>query len=386
MMLSTHQRMMLLQNTVLIFIAAMIAGTIFIIDLQTGDILAVASLYALVILYSWLLPGKYASLYTASTCTFLTVFAAIQSEGGERGFTDLSHLNIIISLVVIWICVMLVLIAKSSFSSLESSNKKLRANSTKLLEKIQELDIQKHELSKHKAQLEDLNSDLVIKNRELERFTSIASHDLQEPLRTIGNMTHLIHKKYYKHFDEQGKKILEYVSNATSRMTDLIKGLLDFSRIGRKRNIKEVDCQELVKIISEDFDSAMKAVNAKVIFNKLPQVKGNPLELRILLQNLISNGLKFSKPEVSPIIEVSAQENNTHFTFCVEDNGIGIDEENYDKIFLIFQRLNPLQEFEGTGLGLAYCRKIVELHGGKIWIESEKDVGSSFYFTLEKIS
>jgi light-regulated signal transduction histidine kinase (bacteriophytochrome) len=197
-------------------------------------------------------------------------------------------------------------------------------------------------------------------------------------------MTHLIHKKYYSQFDERGKQILEYVSNATNRMTSLIKGLLDFSRIGSKREIELVDCQELVNIISEDFDTALKAVNGTIKVNDLPKVIGNPIELRILFQNLISNGLKFKKLNIPPIIEVSFKESNTHFVFCVTDNGIGIDDVHFEKIFLIFQRLNSLEDFEGTGLGLAYCRKIVELHGGKIWINSEKDVGSSFYFTLEK--
>jgi len=297
---------------------------------------------------------------------------------------ELSHMNVVISLVVLWISVMLILIAKSGFVSLENSNLRLTENSITLLEKVKELDVKQQELSKRKIQLEDLNSELLLKNQELERFTSIASHDLQEPLRTIGNMSYLIQKKYYNNLDDQGKKILEYISGATSRMTNLIKGLLDFSRIGNKRDIQIVDCQELVKTITEDFDTALKAVKGNIIFNELPQVKGNPLELRILFQNLISNGLKFKRSNTPPVIEVSAHERNSHFEFCVKDNGIGIDESNYDKIFLIFQRLHSLEEFEGTGLGLAYCRKIVELHGGKIWIDSKKDVGSSFHFTLEK--
>jgi light-regulated signal transduction histidine kinase (bacteriophytochrome) len=346
--------------------------------------LAVASLYALVILYSWLLPGKYASIYAALACTFLTILSAVQSGEMTVDSKDLSHMNIVVSLVVIWICVILVLIAKSGFTSLENSNQRLTDNSSKLLEKVKELDAQQKELSKHKIQLEDLNSELLVKNQELERFTSIASHDLQEPLRTIGNMTYLIHKKYYKNLDDKGKQILEYVASATSRMTNLIKGLLDFSRIGNNRDIQEVDCQELVNTISEDFETALQEVNGTVKFNELPKVMGNPLELRIVFQNLISNGLKFKKQNTPPVIEVSAEESNTHFKFCVTDNGIGIDKSNHDKIFFIFQRLHSLEEFEGTGLGLAYCRKIVELHGGKIWIESKKGVGSSFYFTLEK--
>ncbi len=378
--------MMLLLNAGLIFLAAIITSIIFIIDLQTGNTVAVASLYIIVILYSWLLPGKYSSICAATICTLLTIFSVVNSgemDINARG--ELNKVNMIISLVVIWTSVSLVYIAKSSFTSLESINKELSKSSDELLEKVIKLDEQQEELSRNKNELENLNSDLLIKNRELERFTSIASHDLQEPLRTIGNMTQLIEKKYYSRFDDQGKKILQYVTSATGRMTHLIKGLLDFSRIGNKRELHQVNCQELVETIVEDFDVALKSANGTINLTKLPQVVGNPVELRLLFQNLISNALKFRKEGVPPIINVSAKENNTMVEFCVSDNGIGIKKENYEKIFFIFQRLHQLEEYEGTGLGLAYCRKIVELHEGKMWVKSTKGAGSSFYFTLKKV-
>jgi signal transduction histidine kinase len=383
-MISNRRYMTLVQNAVLIFMAALIAGVVFLVDLNTDSTVAVASMYAIVILYSWLLPGKYSSVYTAGVCTLLTIFVVIQSDQINVNPRDLSNLNMVISLVVIWTCVTLVFIAKSSFSSLEGINNQLSDSSAALLEKVKELDAQQEELSENKIKLEHLNSDLLVKNRELERFTSIASHDLQEPLRTIGNMTHLISKKYHTDFDEQGKKMLDYVTTATKRMTILIKGLLDFSRIGNKREPQKVDCNELVSNIVLDFDANLKAVNGMITFKKLPLVKGNPVELRMLFQNLISNALKFKKPGVSPIIEVSAKESKTHVEFCIKDNGIGIEESDYGRVFLIFQRLHASEEYDGTGLGLAYCRKIVELHGGKIWIESKKELGSSFYFTLAK--
>lgn len=384
-MISNRRYMKFIQTATLVFMAALIAGVVFIIDLNTDITVAVASMYAIVILYSWILPGKYASLYTAAACTFLTILAVIQTEEMVVNPGELSKINMVISLMVIWTCVTLVNIAKSSFSSLEGINNQLLLSSAALLEKVKEMDIQQQELSENKIQLENLNTDLLVKNRELERFTSIASHDLQEPLRNIGNLTQLISKKYYPKFDEQGKKMLDYVTTSTSRMTILIKGLLEFSRIGNKRETLMVDVHELVRTIVLDFDTALKAGNGTIRFNRLPCVKGNPIELRMLFQNLISNGLKFKRPNAIPFIEVSATESSTHVEFCVKDNGIGIEEADYGKIFLIFQRLHPTEEYEGTGLGLAYCRKIVELHGGKIWITSKKDLGSSFYFTLEKI-
>ncbi|HSF54066.1 MAG TPA: ATP-binding protein [Algoriphagus sp.] len=376
--------MLIFQNAVLIFMATLIAFVVFIVDLNTSTTVAVAGLYSIVILYSWLLPGKYASIYTALGCTLLTVISVIQRNEISTQTGDLNGLNMIISIVVIWTCVTLVFIAKSSFSSLESINRQLTQSSALLLEKVKELDTKQEELQANKVQLESLNGDLIAKNRELERFTSIASHDLQEPLRTIGNMTLLISKKYYTNFDDQGKKILDYVTTATNRMTNLIKGLLEFSRIGNKRETRIVDCQEIMRTVVMDFDAALVAAKGKIIVSQLPTVAGNPIELRMLFQNLIGNALKFRKADVPPVIEVSAKEYGAYHEFCVKDNGIGIDREDFEKIFYIFQRLHPTEDYEGTGLGLAYCRKIVELHGGKIWINSSLGSGSSFYFTLTK--
>ncbi|MDP3470270.1 MAG: ATP-binding protein [Algoriphagus sp.] len=362
----------------------LITGFIFIVDLNTNSTVAVAGIYTVVILYSWLLPGKYTSLYTAILCTVLMVIAAIQNDEMADKTDNLSGMNMGISLVVIWTSVTLVFIAKNSFSALENINQQLSEKSAELLEKVMELDIQQEELFANKRNLEILNEDLVVKNRELERFTSIASHDLQEPLRTIGNMTQLISTRYYANIDDQGKKILDYVTAATNRMTMLIKGLLDFSRIGVKRVIQNVDCQNVVQTLIIDLDTLLKTSQSKVIFNELPIVMGNPIELRILFQNLISNAIKFKKKDVPAIIELTAKDQIKHVEFCIKDNGIGIDQSNFEKIFLIFQRLHKIEQYEGIGLGLAYCRKVVELHGGKIWVNSTIGVGTSFYFTLKK--
>lgn len=374
------------QNAALILMAVLLTGMVFIIDVNTSNTVASACMYSVVILYSWLLPGKSISIYAAAVCTILTIAVALDANDLSETGTNLSGMNVVIALVVIWTCVTLVFIAKTSFESLEATNQRLSESSTALFEKVKELDLKQEELTVSKNHLEKLNSDLVVKNRELERFTSIASHDLQEPLRTIGNMAHLISKKYSKNFDDQGKRILDYVTSATSRMTNLIKGLLDFSRIGTKRDTHRVDCQALVNNIVLDLDSTLKSRKGTVKVNELPAVYGSSVELRMLFQNLISNGLKFTKEDTLPVVELSAKENSSNVEFCVKDNGIGIDNEDYEKIFYIFQRLNPTENYEGTGLGLAYCRKIVELHGGKIWIESEKDVGSTFHFTLPKIT
>jgi light-regulated signal transduction histidine kinase (bacteriophytochrome) len=372
------------QKTTLILVTSTIAGLIFMADLYTGSEVAIASMYAVVILYSWVLPGRYSSIYAALACSVLTVISAFQNPVSDGVPEQLYALNWVISLVVIWTCLTLVFIAKSSFANLEEINRRLAVSSAALLEKVKELDTQKLELSENKRKLEALNADLIVKNRELERFTSIASHDLQEPLRTIGNMTQLISRKYYESFDDHGKKILEYVTTAATRMTALVKGLLEFSRIGSKRFVQKVNLEELVQNIVLDFEVVIKAAEAKLVAESLPSIQGNPVELRMLFQNLIGNALKFRKEGLQPIVEISAVDRGELVEFCVRDNGIGIDPSDYEKVFFIFQRLNSNEKYEGSGLGLAYCRKIVELHGGKIWIDSTKGMGSSFYFTLKK--
>ncbi len=375
----------ILQNVVLIFMVTVISCVVFVVDWNTDSHVAVASMYAVVILYSWLLPGKFTSLYVAAGCTTLTIIAATRTDEMITTTSGLTGMNMVISLVVIWTCMTLVFIVKSSFASLEGINRQLSDSSKELLVKVIELDAQQEVLAEHKDRLENLNTDLTVKNRELERFTSIASHDLQEPLRTIGNMTQMIAKKHYDSFDEQGKKMLDYVTAATNRLTLLIKGLLEFSRIGNKRETEWVDCREMVQTIVLDLDAALKATNGTITIHELPVVMANPVELRMLFQNLISNAVKFRKIDVAPVIDVSAADRRTHVEFCIKDNGIGIEPENYDKIFFIFQRLHSTELYEGTGLGLAYCRKIVELHGGKIWVDSTVGTGSAFYFTLTKI-
>jgi signal transduction histidine kinase len=342
-----RRSVVLFQNAFLMLIAAVITGVIFLVDSNTDHTVSVASMYSIVILYSWLLPGRYTSIYAAMICSVLTVFVALEASEVTGGAPELSAINWLIALVVIWTCVVLVFIARSSHASLEDINNQLSRSSAALLEKVKELDSRQQELSQHKQLLENLNADLLVKNRELERFTSIASHDLQEPLRTIGNMTQLLTKKYHANFDDQGNKILDYVSTAATRMTLLIRGLL-------------------------------------VLVHDMPRVNGNPVELRMLFQNLISNGLKFTRDGIPPAVDVSATDIGAYWEFCVRDEGIGISPEDQEKIFYIFQRLHRSEKYEGSGLGLAYCRKIVEIHGGKIGVRSNDDAGSSFYFTLKK--
>ena len=234
---------------------------------------------------------------------------------------------------------------------------------------------QAEENARHYAQLE-------AKNTEMEQFTYIASHDLQEPLRTVSSFAALLTRDYENKLDENGKQYLHYISQSTGRMTELIKGLLFYARIGRERKLEVIDCNKLLAAVKEDLHSSISAANAVVSVSDLPVIEGYKMELTVLFQNLIGNALKFRKKEINPIVNISAKKTNGLWTFKVSDNGIGIERKNKDKIFILFQRLHNKKDYAGTGIGLAHCKKIVELHNGNIWIESIPGEGTDFYFTL----
>ena len=169
-------------------------------------------------------------------------------------------------------------------------------------------------------------------------------------------------------------------------MRNLINSLLEYSRIGGNRKLAPVDCNLLVSQISNDLNKIINENNATILYKNLPVVNGYETELRLLFQNLIHNAIKFRKKEIVPIIEISAQKEPEKWVFSVKDNGIGIAEKYLKKIFVIFQRLHDRDTFEGTGIGLAHCKKVVRLHGGQIWAESQPGEGSTFFFTIPALN
>lgn len=222
------------------------------------------------------------------------------------------------------------------------------------------------------------------KNRETEQFAYIASHDLQEPLRTITNYIGLFHEDYKGKLDESADMYLNFISGASKRMQILITDLLEYTRIESEKIPIEIDLNVLVKDILQDMGKTITETNAHIVLPHLPVMIGYTSRLTSLFQNLISNAIKFKRPEANPIIIIKAEDKGKDWLFSISDNGIGIEKIYYDKIFMLFQRLHARSEFEGTGIGLAHCKKIVDLRGGKIWIESELGKGSTFYFTLPK--
>tara|TARA_R110001599_G_scaffold57805_2_gene159201 strand:+ start:4257 stop:6191 length:1935 start_codon:yes stop_codon:yes gene_type:complete len=236
---------------------------------------------------------------------------------------------------------------------------------------------------------EQLNSqylkELKSKNTELEEFSYIASHDLQEPLRTLTNYSGLFVRKYQDILDKQGIELLEFISSATLRMQTLIRDILDYSRIGKEKSKVEIDVQKVVEHVVQDLSVLINNSQTEIqINNSLPKIYGYETEIRLVFQNLIANSIKFKNINKKPYLEIEYNEGLHNHRFSVSDNGIGIDPNYKDKIFQIFQRLHKQSAYSGTGIGLAHCKKIIERHQGEIWFEPNSNQGTIFYFTIIK--
>ncbi|EDM37142.1 PAS [Pedobacter sp. BAL39] len=226
--------------------------------------------------------------------------------------------------------------------------------------------------------------DLSRRNSELEQFTYIASHDLQEPLRTISSFNELLKEQYYEQLDDDGRMFTDMIEQSADRMRNLIHGLLDYTRIGTRKSLTEVNCNAVVQDIEKDLYKLISETNTTIISHPLPVLLGLKMELIQLFQNLISNAIKYRKKNLAPVIEIRAEEHLEHWQFSLSDNGIGMDQRYIHKIFMIFQRLHNRDEYKGNGIGLANCKKIAELHKGDIWVHSVLGEGSTFHFTIAK--
>jgi len=238
-------------------------------------------------------------------------------------------------------------------------------------------------LNKTVEELEKTNQSIIEKNKELEQFNYIASHDMQEPLRTITSLVNLLNKKYIDELDLTGQKSLIYLKDSTERMGNLITSLLQYSRIGYSGTCVNININELLDEIKQDLRVNINENEALINYKNMPSIFGFKTELKLLFQNLISNSIKFRKKDIPPIINIFSKKIKDNWLFKISDNGIGIRPEYLEKIFNIFQRLHPNSKYPGTGIGLAHCKKIIELHGGKIWCESEHNKGTAFIFQIK---
>jgi two-component system, sensor histidine kinase and response regulator len=230
----------------------------------------------------------------------------------------------------------------------------------------------------HQRSLEELARS----NRDLEQFAYVASHDLQEPLRMVATYTQLLAERYQGKLDADADKYIHYAVDGSLRMQKLVQDLLAFSRVGRKGlALETIDCNATLQASLKNLEAAIQESSAVIQYNQLPLVMADSSQLAQLFQNLIGNAIKFrsSRP---PVIRVDAEAKRKEWVFSVADNGIGIAPEHAESVFVIFRRLHARAEYPGNGIGLSICKKIVEQHGGRIWVESQLDHGSTFRFTL----
>jgi signal transduction histidine kinase len=219
-------------------------------------------------------------------------------------------------------------------------------------------------------------------NEELQHFAYIASHDLQEPLRMIASFLQLLNLEYGNRIDDEGKEYIRFAVNGAGRMQALIEDLLTYSRVDTKgKEFGSTDMEEVFERVILDLQKIIEESGATVTHDPLPTIKADSLQMMQLLQNLINNGIKFRREE-PPRVHVSARREDGQWHFRVSDNGIGIEPEYQGRIFIIFQRLHTRDEYPGTGIGLAVCKRITDRHGGNIWVESETGRGSTFHYTI----
>lgn len=333
---------------------------IFVLDMLTPLGVAAAIPYIAIILLSFKFPERRHIVIAGVIVSILTILGFFLSpQGGIK--LSIVIANRLLALFSIWSAVIFVTRHRDSIKVINDSRESLR---------------------KEKETVQLYADELKISNAELEQFAYVASHDLQEPLRMVASFTQLLAKRYKDKLDADAHEFISFAVDGANRMQRLINDLLNYSRIQTRGNpFGETDFEEILGQTRINLQVAIEKSCALISNDSLPVLAADSNQMLRLFQNLIDNAIKFSgdKP---PRIHISAEKRDNEYLFSVKDNGIGIDPQFKERIFVIFQRLHNKEEYPGTGIGLAICKRIVERHKGRIWIESEHGNGSVFYFTL----
>lgn len=232
--------------------------------------------------------------------------------------------------------------------------------------------------------IDEKTKELKKKNSQLEQYTSIVSHDLQEPLKSIISLCEIVKSRHSSELTEKTEQIFGFIGQSASRMDNMVTELLKQGRIGYDSELRDVDCEQLLKEVLQDLNKTIEDRNAVIRFKNLPTIMAYPAELRMLFQNLISNAVKYTADNKQPKVSILCVEDEDAWLFSVEDNGIGIPEGDREKIFDLFSRLHGEKVYQGLGIGLSQCKRVVELHKGEIWVEPQTGEGSIFFFTIKK--
>lgn len=320
------------------------------------------------------------------------LFSYLQNTGNDKSyFTQPDHFTLLTFIIHILLTSVIFLICGFWAYQLKKYNQLQVSQAAKMTELQKEVLISAEQkqyaavLTRLNEGLEQKTKELVFSNTELEQFAYMASHDMQEPLRTITSFLTQLEKKYSDVIDDKGKQYIRFAVDGAQRMRQIIFDLLEFSRAGRAEDkMEEVDISVMVTEIISLFGEQIKEQKATIEFSNLPKLKTFKTPLRQVFQNLIANGLKYQKKGDKPLINISCEETEMQWLFSVKDNGIGIKADDFDHIFIIFKRLHNTKDYAGNGIGLAVTKKVIESIGGEIWVESEVGAGSTFYFTVLK--
>lgn len=328
--------------------------------------------------------------------TIPILFGLLYLLGLNKGFYDNGLGSALLVFSTVMVITTLLWISIISINKTDLKRQKAEEQRQNLLEKTQqfaeELEVSNEELQATAEELQVSNEELQATteelqaaNEELQQFAHVASHDLQEPLRNIASFTQLLERRYRGKFDSDADEFMDHIVNGSKRMQILINDLLEYTRLEtNEKKFKLINLEEVIEDTLFNLKVLINENNAEITHDMLPEIRGDKTQLTLLFQNLIGNAIKFKKTDETPKIYISAHEDeeDNEYVFSVSDNGIGIDPQYVERIFVIFQRLHTRREYSGTGIGLAICKKIVERHGGRIWVESELGKGSTFYFTI----
>ena len=338
-------------SIILVFIVTIL---VFVFDILIPRGINMGDFYPLSVVLTIWISGNRSTIFTTITTIILSVLGLIFSPEGIA--INISTINSLVAVIGILVTMYAVLKSK---------------------EKEKKVKEQNEELKKYTMELKNSNFDL-------EQYAYVASHDLQEPLRNITNYSSLLGKRIENEKDKETSHFLNAIVKSAQKMKALIQNILLFSLIGKDRIIEKVDCRKVLNEVLDDMEVSIRENQAKITMGNLPVVDGNQMEIKRVFQNLISNAIKFKKKNTASEIQIHCEDKSTEWEFSVTDNGIGIAEEYFNKLFKVFQRLHSEDEYPGTGIGLAICKKIINLYNGKIWVTSKPNIGSTFYFTIPK--
>jgi len=340
---------------------------------------AIAALYVVPVLFSLWTSDLKTTAILAILCPLLIILGFFLST--EAGRSQLSISNRISCFIMVAAAGAIAVQRKRSRRQLQEANDALE---DRVLERTRELSEANGKLREEIEQRTLAENELTRSNRELKQFAYVASHDLNEPLRTIKGYLQLIESRYKDVLNTKGQQDIDVVKDGATRMQQLIEDLLEAAKIRTHgKPFARVESSAAVKQATENLGAAIHEHKAEISYDELPAVTADVRQLTQLFQNLIGNAIKY-RGETPPMIRIGAQEDSDEWVFSVRDNGFGIDPKYAKKIFEMFTRLHSRSEYSGTGIGLAICQRIVERHGGTIWVESELGKGSTFYFTLPK--